>query len=932
MLSSCGTTSHKDIQGITYENLSVAYDETEHELLISGQLPPNGTVTYINNKRTKLGVSQAKAIVSAPGYLPLTLEAELEILKSFSHFSNLKFENKTIVYDGFPHTLALQGDLPNGVEVFYTSDREEVANSATAIGTYEIKAHLSGGGYYPTTMKANLTIQPRPAHETKYLFIGDSFLDKEFYVNFDLDWDNVPLVDNIAVGGTTIDYWSRRISDIKQKDPESIVMHLGINDINGGMADIDVVLALTSFFDKLWSNMPDLNIYWISISPNTSFVSYAPVWTFVNTSITDYARQFPQLTVIDFASKMYYQDQLIKSFLKDGLHLSNSGYILFANTIKESLGLQESSGENFGESASLGVSSGFNLSDDQGPNPLITATSFIESQAYLKNSYSKSFYAAMRIQVISSDDTDKPIAGISVANVFANILFYVDTSNSTHVKAGVIKHYEEELWDYALVQEETITSAPYYDFEVVKDADDFYFSVNGQAIIKTSDYLNHGEDDYAVVGAYTIGTKARFSNYSIDFTSNKIAEKTPSTTELIWDQGEYDDWAEQFPISFGSSKHTGSFTGDDLYAQMTKSPTQINIAISGYGDFSSDEQINIIFNYSPHPTRTWNLGSENIYFKILSNGNTYYRANRDEVFSYQIAGDGALYKSIVITREGNNFSMNLSINVADFSFLTAHLEFEMVMLQSKIASSSMLLYNGINGASVSKSMHLYGKERGDLAVSSNYVYVGENGLPNKANENVKDVATFGYPISFSNPEDVKHESANDYFANITRLGNYFEIEILAFGEMKSDEYIRMVMHVGEDTKSVWGLSPNDTSLSITRNGDIFFKSNLTEYFQWGRLDSSRDPKLASSHYSYSFSYHEDGYSVIRIVIPDLSIFGPAYSGDLKLLLAQWNMGEFGDSFLNAEPFVNLMRLNNASKGDPAFQKNYLSLSTTGTIL
>lgn len=931
ILSGCGPTQQLEFQGITYENLSIAYDGSEHELLIDGQLPSNGSVTYYNNKRTQLGISQAVAVITAAGYKSLTLEADLEILKSFSYHSNITFEDKTVTYDGFPHILTLDGDIPSGVQVHYSSNREDIVNSATAVGSYEISAHLSGGGFFPTTLTANLIIQSRPAHMTQYLFVGDSFFDPVFYTNYSTDWANVPKTDNIAVGGTTIDYWQRHIDEIEQKDPENIILNLGINDINAGMANMDVVFKLTTLFDMLWSRMPDLNIYWISINPNTSFASYAAVWTFVNNSIADYELQFPRLKMIDFASKMYSGNQLVKSFLKDGLHLSNSGYILLNNMIKENLGILDAVGDNFGEVASLGVSSGFNLAEDNGVSPQITSTTFNESQAYLKNSLSSDFYATTQLEILASGTSNKPVAGLSVANVFSNILFYIDASNSSSVKAGTIKRYDEELWDYAIRQEVAISSASKYKLEVVKNGNDFYYSVNGVALIKTSGLHNLESSDEAVVGAYTIGTRARYSEYSFNFSSGVISENTPQSTLIEWNQGEYDDWTNEWPIAFGSAKNTGSYTGDDMYAQVTRTSTHVNIAIRGYGDFTSDEQINIVLNDSPYPTRVWNLGTENLYFKVCSDGKIYYLSDLAGIFTYQTPSAGTYHSTIQITRSGKYFTMTLSLNISSFPFLIAHPQFELALLQSNVVGSTMTLYNGINGASVARSMILYGKERGDLAVSSNYVYVEESGIPKQVTKEVKDSAVVGYPISFSNPVDIQNESGNDYYAKITRLGTYFEMEVLAFGEFKSDEYIKMVMHVGADSNSVWGLNPDDTVFKITRNGEVFFRTNQTEYFQWSRLDPKRDPKLSQSHYSFSFSYHEDGYSVMTLIIPDLSIFGALYSDTFKLLLAQWNMDEAGDTFLNVDPYTDLMRLNGSAKGDPAMQRNYLTISNTGTI-
>ena len=69
--------------------------------------------------------------------------------------SNIKFEDKTVTYDGNEHTLEITGTLPKGVSVIYEN------NGKVNVGEYKVTAKFIGDGlnYHPIPdMTATLTI------------------------------------------------------------------------------------------------------------------------------------------------------------------------------------------------------------------------------------------------------------------------------------------------------------------------------------------------------------------------------------------------------------------------------------------------------------------------------------------------------------------------------------------------------------------------------------------------------------------------------------------------------------------------------------------------------------------------------------------------------------------------------------------------------
>ncbi|GEM_PF-4438069 len=70
---------NKNFTGITFEDKFFEYDGSEKTLLISGTLPGDASVRYINNKAIQGGEYTATAIITADGYNTLTLTATMTI-------------------------------------------------------------------------------------------------------------------------------------------------------------------------------------------------------------------------------------------------------------------------------------------------------------------------------------------------------------------------------------------------------------------------------------------------------------------------------------------------------------------------------------------------------------------------------------------------------------------------------------------------------------------------------------------------------------------------------------------------------------------------------------------------------------------------------------------------------------------------------------
>ncbi|MCH7415230.1 YDG domain-containing protein, partial [Belliella sp. R4-6] len=163
------TITPATIAGITFENGTFVFDESEKTIEITGTLPNGTSVAYANNTRTNAGTQQATATISGDNYSELVLNAELTITPAT--IAGITFENGTFVYDGTEKIIEITGTLPNGASVAYEN------NGRTNVGNQQVTATISGDNYTTLVLTAELTITP--ATITGITFEDGSFVFDE---------------------------------------------------------------------------------------------------------------------------------------------------------------------------------------------------------------------------------------------------------------------------------------------------------------------------------------------------------------------------------------------------------------------------------------------------------------------------------------------------------------------------------------------------------------------------------------------------------------------------------------------------------------------------------------------------------------------------------------------------------------------------------
>ncbi len=132
-ITSCKKNNESINNDFIFENETYVYDGKTHALTLKGELSDGYSITYTNNDHSEIGKHEVMVTVSNDKTKKeiFSSQAILEIKNP-----EYMFEVKSFTYDGIPHSLTLEMDLPNNIEIRYEN------NSQTKVGSYLVKASL----------------------------------------------------------------------------------------------------------------------------------------------------------------------------------------------------------------------------------------------------------------------------------------------------------------------------------------------------------------------------------------------------------------------------------------------------------------------------------------------------------------------------------------------------------------------------------------------------------------------------------------------------------------------------------------------------------------------------------------------------------------------------------------------------------------------
>ena len=143
----------------TTDAVSERYDGKTHTYTLRG-VPAHVVIRYTDNAKSAVGAYTASATLTAESEnYTLVVNGEIptrswSIVKGVYDMSGVKFEDKTVEYDGKAHALTISGKLPAGVSVTYNRSNLKDA------GVYVVTATFTGNQNYEAipSMTATLTI------------------------------------------------------------------------------------------------------------------------------------------------------------------------------------------------------------------------------------------------------------------------------------------------------------------------------------------------------------------------------------------------------------------------------------------------------------------------------------------------------------------------------------------------------------------------------------------------------------------------------------------------------------------------------------------------------------------------------------------------------------------------------------------------------
>ncbi len=215
---------------------------------------------------------------------------------------------------------------------------------------------------------ADKKIAPAEKAAIEVLFAGDSYMDfwKTRYQAAHLA-DYIATYANEGVGGTQVPYWIEKASEMALLyNPENIVFHIGVNDIDGGASPESTLADLKTLFETYHEMFPNAKIYWNGLIPNTMFASEVADYYAVNAGVKEYAAERDWLVYIDQAPTFELSEGVANPvYFDDGLHLSpDIGYPIWVKNMLTAMGYTRIDGTNAGDVDGFAHSGGYDFKED----------------------------------------------------------------------------------------------------------------------------------------------------------------------------------------------------------------------------------------------------------------------------------------------------------------------------------------------------------------------------------------------------------------------------------------------------------------------------------------------------------------------------------------------------------------------------------------
>jgi len=121
--------------------------------------------------------------------------------------------------------------------------------------------------------------------------------------------------------------------------PRIVVLYAGDNDIAAGKTPQRVLADFRAFVKKVHDALPRTRIVYVAIKPSIARWKLVEKMRAANRLIADYTKSDMRLRFVDIDTPMIGPDDRPRKelFVKDGLHLSHEGYVLWSRLVRKHL-------------------------------------------------------------------------------------------------------------------------------------------------------------------------------------------------------------------------------------------------------------------------------------------------------------------------------------------------------------------------------------------------------------------------------------------------------------------------------------------------------------------------------------------------------------------------------------------------------------------
>ena len=170
------------------------------------------------------------------------------------------------------------------------------------------------------------------------VFLGDS-LTESFDLKKHFGKNNLR---NRGMSGNMTEHVLYRLEEITNAKPAKVFLMIGINDIYQGLELEDVISNISKILNEILTKSSQTTLYCQSILPVNedrllSFENINEKVYRVNNRLRDFCKN-RNITFIDIHPDfLNHQGQMDEKYTYDGVHLTEAGYILLAELLREYL-------------------------------------------------------------------------------------------------------------------------------------------------------------------------------------------------------------------------------------------------------------------------------------------------------------------------------------------------------------------------------------------------------------------------------------------------------------------------------------------------------------------------------------------------------------------------------------------------------------------